>query len=163
MHLRDALERTEIPVLLLSGWQDLFLEQTLEQYGRLRERGVDVAMTIGPWTHSHMMTKAAPTAIRESLDWLGSHLGGTPSTRTAPVRIHLAGDGWLDLPSWPPTMPERVFHLNPGGRLADTAENGGTATFVYNPAIRRPPSAAGCSLRSAATATTPRWPGVPTC
>lgn len=133
MHLRDALERTEIPVLLLSGWQDLFLEQNLEQYERLRERGVDVAMTIGPWTHSHMMTKAAPTAIRESLDWLGSHLGGNPSARTAPVRIHLEGDGWLDLPSWPPAMPERVLHLNPGGRLADTPDNGSTATFVYNP------------------------------
>lgn len=139
MHLREALERTEIPVLLLSGWQDLFLEQTLEQYGRLHDRGVDVAMTIGPWTHSHMMTTAAPTAIRESLDWLGSHLQGTPSARTAPVRIHVQGDGWVDLPSWPPAMPERVLHLNPGGRLADSATPGSaTATFVYNPADPTP-------------------------
>ena len=30
--LHTALDRTEIPVLLLTGWQDLFIEQTLEQY-----------------------------------------------------------------------------------------------------------------------------------
>ena len=34
-----ALERTEIPVLLLTGWQDVFIEQTLEQYPRLRSVG----------------------------------------------------------------------------------------------------------------------------
>ncbi len=31
-----ALNRTEIPVLLIGGWQDLFLEQTLAQYQRLK-------------------------------------------------------------------------------------------------------------------------------
>ena len=43
MNLSIALDRAEIPVLLISGWQDIFLTQTLEQYRRLHERGVDVA------------------------------------------------------------------------------------------------------------------------
>ena len=51
MNLGVALERADIPILLISGWQDLFLDQTLEQYRRLHERGVDVAATIGPWSH----------------------------------------------------------------------------------------------------------------
>lgn len=138
LHLRDALDRAEIPVLLLSGWQDLFLEQTLEQYRRLRARGVTTAMTIGPWTHGHMMTKAAPSAIRESLDWLNTHLAGAPEQRQAPVRIHLDGQGWLDLADWPPPMPERVLYLQPGGALADAVPAPDTATFVYNPADPTP-------------------------
>ena len=34
MNIGDALDRTEIPVLLIGGWQDVFLEQTLAQYDR---------------------------------------------------------------------------------------------------------------------------------
>lgn len=143
LHLREALERTEIPVLLLTGWQDLFLEQTLEQYDCLRSRGVSTGLTIGPWTHGHMMTKAGPTVIRESLDWLGTHLGDAPSRRSKPVRIHIDGiaenGGWLELDEWPPPMPERVLYLQPAGRLAETAPDAGSAvTFVYNPADPTP-------------------------
>ena len=29
LRLTEALDRVEVPVLLFSGWQDLFLEQTL--------------------------------------------------------------------------------------------------------------------------------------
>ena len=139
LHLREALERTDVPVLLLSGWQDLFLEQTLTQYARLRERDVPVALTVGPWTHSHMMTKAAPTVIGETLDWLGTHLGGRPSQRPSPVRVHVGGHGWMQLPDWPPRMPEHVLHLQPGGRLDTTAPaQGGDEVFVYNPADPTP-------------------------
>ena len=54
MNLGEALDRTEIPVLLIGGWQDVFLEQTLAQYDRLKRRGVNVAMTIGAVdAHAH--------------------------------------------------------------------------------------------------------------
>lgn len=140
MRLHQALERAEIPVLLISGWQDLFLEQTMTQYQRLHERGVEVGLTLGPWTHTHLTTKAAPTVIRESLDWLGSHLAGRPSTRPQPVRIHVNGAGWTDLPQWPPAMPEVVRYLQPGGRLGDTVppETASPSTFTYDPADPTP-------------------------
>ncbi|MGD9620460.1 MAG: CocE/NonD family hydrolase [Mycolicibacterium sp.] len=143
LQLREALERTEIPVLLLTGWQDLFLEQTLEQYSRLRSRGVATGLTVGPWTHGQMMTKAGPTVIRESLDWLGAHLGAAAPQRPAPVRIHIAGTGdrggWVGLADWPPPMPERVLYLQPGGNLAPAIPEGGhSATFIYNPADPTP-------------------------
>ncbi|GJF09563.1 hydrolase [Mycolicibacterium cyprinidarum] len=143
VHLGDALDRADIPVLLLTGWQDLFVDQTLEQYRRLRDRGVDTAVTVGPWTHSQMMTKAAPTVIRETLDWLGTHLAGAPAQRRSPVRIHVDGSvdevGWLDLADWPPAMPEQVLYLQPAGRLTEVAPDaGGSATFVYNPADPTP-------------------------
>ena len=130
----DALKRTDIPVLLIGGWQDLFLEQTLMQYQALKERGVDVAATIGSWTHTQIMAKGAPTVIRESLDWLDAHLGGTGTTRS-PVRIKVNGKGWTDLPEWPPTMPERVLYLQPTGRLGDGAppDTAPPTRFTYNP------------------------------
>ncbi|MET0424326.1 MAG: CocE/NonD family hydrolase, partial [Actinoplanes sp.] len=44
----EALRRANVPVLLVGGWQDVFLEQTLEQYEALRARDVPVALTVGP-------------------------------------------------------------------------------------------------------------------
>jgi uncharacterized protein len=140
LQLHQALERTHIPVLLLSGWQDLFLEQTLAQYQRLHERGVPVAATIGPWTHTHMMTKGAPTVIRESLRWLDNHLAGTRRAARKPMRIHINGHGWQDLDDWPPAMPERVLYLRPAGHLGATApdQDAPASTFTFDPADPTP-------------------------
>ena len=136
----EALDRVQIPVLLISGWQDLFLEQTLAQYRHLRHRGVTVALTVGPWAHTHLMTKAAPTITRESLDWLDTHLAGCRIVSRSPVRIHLNGRGWIDLPDWPPSMPEQVLYVQPGGRLADAPPSATAppSVFTYNPADPTP-------------------------
>ena len=133
--LHAALERAEVPVLLLTGWQDLFVEQTLEQYARLRRRGVPVAVTVGPWTHGRMLTSGAPTVLRESLRWLSVHLAGKRGGRRSPVRVHVNHDGWLDLADWPPAMPEQVRYLQPGGRLGDAAppDTAPASTFTYDP------------------------------
>jgi uncharacterized protein len=140
LQLHQALERTQIPVLLLSGWQDLFLEQTLAQYQRLHERGVPVAVTIGPWTHSQLLTKGAPTVIRESLGWLDTHLAGSSSLTRKPVRIHVNGHGWQDLQDWPPAMPETVLYLRPAGLLARTAPDAHapSSKFTFDPADPTP-------------------------
>jgi putative CocE/NonD family hydrolase len=129
-----ALDRAQVPVLLFSGWQDLFLEQTLEQYRRLRDRGVDVALTVGPWTHTHMLTKGLGAVSRESLDWLATHLGGAPSTRRSRVRIFTAGQGWRELPDWPPATTEHALYLRPGGGLtAQPPPAAPPATFRFDP------------------------------
>ncbi len=137
--LHDALERSDVPVLLLSGWQDLFIEQTLQQYTRLRRRDVPVAMTVGPWTHARMLTVGAPTVLRESLRWLDAHLAGRGGARS-PVRIHVNHDGWLDLDDWPPAMPELVRHLQPGGRLGDAIppDTAPASVFTFDPADATP-------------------------
>ncbi len=136
----EALDRVRIPVLLTSGWQDLFLDQTLAQYRHLRQRDVPVALTVGPWPHSEMMTKGAPTVIRESLDWLGTHLAGTHTTSRSPVRVHVNGRGWTDLPDWPPSMPEETLYLRPGGSLGDTPPDATArpSSFTYDPADPTP-------------------------
>ena len=118
MKLDRALERVEVPVLLQTGWQDLFLPQTLEQYQRLSARGVDVGLTVGPWTHISMLTKGGRHVVTEALDWFAEHLGGSGiRTRAAPVKVFVTGaDQWRDLPGWPPPTTERLLHLQRGGR-----------------------------------------------
>lgn len=132
----EALDRVDIPVLLLSGWQDLFLDQTLDQYRHLRGRGVPTAMTIGPWTHTQMMTKGGPTVIRETLQWLDTHLAsGGRDTRRSPVRVNIHGDGWVELPDWPPATQYRDLYLLAGGQLGDAPgdDPGMTSSFTYQP------------------------------
>jgi uncharacterized protein len=135
----DALDRVQVPVLLLGGWQDIFLKQTLQQYGHLRGRGVDVALTVGPWTHAQMLGKGLAIGARESLDWLNTHLGGAPVLRRpSRVRVYVTGQGWRNLPDWPPTTTERALYLRPGRYLDETAPTGlkgvAPATFRYDPA-----------------------------
>jgi uncharacterized protein len=136
----EALQHVEVPILLLSGWQDLFVDQTLEQYEQLHRRGVPVALTIGPWTHSQLLTKGLTTVVGESLDWLGTHLAGAGQTTRSPVRIHINGHGWVELADWPPVMPEHALFLQPAGRLADAppSESAPGSTFTYDPADPTP-------------------------
>jgi putative CocE/NonD family hydrolase len=142
MQLGAALDRVQVPVLLLGGWQDLFLRQTLEQYAHLHHRGLDVAMTIGPWTHTNARGADARMLAREGLDWLAEHLGGVGSRlRWSPVRIFVTGLGeWRELPEWPPPSTEQVLHPGPGGRLGDepAPEDAAPAEFTYDPADPTP-------------------------
>ncbi len=143
LRFTEALDRVEVPILLLSGWQDLFLDQTLQQYRQLRGRGVPVALTVGPWTHSQLLTKGLRTVVGESLDWLGTHLTGRAETRRAIVRAYINGSDWVDLPDWPPAMPEHELFLQPTGWLSDrppapSAPPDRPRTFVYDPASPTP-------------------------
>ena len=150
MRMTAALDRCRVPVLLFSGWQDIFVDQTIEQYRQLRDRGVDVALTIGPWTHEQMVTKAAGQTVAETLEWLGAHLAGQRvAPRDQPVRVYVTGrtrPGWVHLPDWPPTTAERVFHLQPGGRLGTgpassspaSSVSSSVSVFRYDPANPTP-------------------------
>jgi putative CocE/NonD family hydrolase len=138
--LTDALDRVDIPVLLFSGWQDLFVEQTLDQFRHLRGRNVTTALTVGPWTHTELMTKGAPTVLRESLAWLDAHLGGKPAPSRSPVRARVGKGDWLELSDWPPAMPEHVLYLQPAHRLSEIPPDASAppSTFTFDPADPTP-------------------------
>jgi putative CocE/NonD family hydrolase len=137
-----ALERVEVPVLLIGGWQDIFLEQTIEQYQRLHARGIDVAMTVGPWSHLGAGAGGVRVASRETFDWLEEHLARRgPRRRRAAVRIFVTGaKEWRDLPEWPPGSKTRTLYLHPDGSLAalpPTTPRPGS-TFTFDPADPTP-------------------------
>jgi putative CocE/NonD family hydrolase len=141
MRLRAALDRVQIPVLLQSGWQDLFLQQSLEQYAHLSGRGVEVGLTVGPWTHIQEVTQGSRVLVPETLDWLADHLGGSGRrTRATPVKIFVTGaDQWRDIPAWPPATAPQTVHLHANGTLADAAPaDGATTTFTYDPSDPTP-------------------------
>lgn len=120
-----ALDHVRGPLLLVTGWQDAFLDQTLEQYRRLRARGVDVALTVGPWSHGAGGTET----LRESVLWLDG-------TRRAGARVHIGTtDGrWEEMDQWPPATTDEVRYLCPGGSLSDTAPAAGPpSSFRYDP------------------------------
>ncbi len=149
MRFPVALDRVQVPVLLLGGWQDIFLQQTVQQYRHLRGRGVDVAMTLGPWTHTQLLTKALATIAQESLDWLDAHLGDAPAPRRpSPVRVFVSGQGWRNLSDWPPATTDHALYFRPGGHLSETAPVAGTppARFRYDPS--RPTPTTGGPLLS---------------
>jgi putative CocE/NonD family hydrolase len=145
MRLGQALERVDVPVLLQDGWQDAFPEQMIFQYSQLRRRDVDVALTIGPWTHLEFGTKGLGVAMEETLDWLAEHLDGTGSRRRpSPVRVFVSGvQEWRNLPEWPPDAEQRVLYLQPDGGLDanQPTPEAGSSAFTYDPA--RPTPAVG--------------------
>jgi uncharacterized protein len=143
-----ALERIAVPTLLVGGWHDLFLEQTLEQYRTLAARGVPTRLLVGPWTHLEAATSG--TALSESLAWLDRYVGtgtrraGTgdaaadgrmPAGAERSVRIWVGGHHetpgasrilpapgkagqWRDIWGWPPQGTKQRWYLGPHGTLS---------------------------------------------
>jgi uncharacterized protein len=144
-----ALERISVPTLLIGGWQDIFLEQTLEQYGALAARGVPTRLLVGPWNHLDTATRAGPAYI-ESLAWLERHAGqvpGEPATGHS-ARIWVGGAReWRELATWPPpAQAQQRWYLGPDGTLSSAAQaNGTSAAFRYDPADPTP-SVGGATL-----------------
>jgi len=140
--LTDALDRVEVPVLLQTGWQDGFLHPVLASYHRLAERNVDVALTVGPWTHAQGGAEGTRVLLPDALSWFNQHLAGaTGPQRPAPVKVFVGGSeaGWHDLETWPPATTEHILYPHPGNRLAkEPAAPGAVAEFTYDPADPTP-------------------------
>ncbi|HVT67490.1 MAG TPA: CocE/NonD family hydrolase [Trebonia sp.] len=129
-----ATEKLQSPVLLIGGWQDIFLRQTLQQYQALSGRGVSARLIVGPWTHVQIATRGGGIALRETLGWLDRYTAGdqpgpsggpgptdvTGPSGPGPVRLYIGGGGgWRDFAAWPP--PESAgqrWALRADGRLS---------------------------------------------
>ncbi|MGA2828204.1 MAG: CocE/NonD family hydrolase [Streptosporangiaceae bacterium] len=163
-----ALDRVTVPTLLVGGWQDLFIEQTLEQYRRLAGRGVPVRLLVGPWAHLDLGTKGGAAAA-ESLAWLDRYAApegpgapgvpGVPGVPGAPrvpagsgagttlapersVRVWMGGAGeWREIGDWPPPGGRQRWYLGPRGALGTQPPAGPDAPatgFRYDPADPTP-------------------------
>ncbi len=109
-----------IPIYLMGGWYDLFLDWQLKDYQAIRAAGRHPFLLIGPWVHGDI--SSFPTMKRETLAWLHAHLKGNPGNlREAPVRLFVMGTNqWRDFSDWPPPAQNERWYLQPGGALAPT-------------------------------------------
>jgi putative CocE/NonD family hydrolase len=132
-----ALDRISVPTLLVGGWQDLFIEQTLDQYAALTAREVPARLLVGPW--AHLDATRAGVVFAESLDWLDRHIGGQERgepAKESSVRVFVGGSGqWRDLPAWPPPGSRQQSWYLAGDMTLTTSDAGpGEAGFRYDPA-----------------------------
>ena len=147
-----ALERITVPVLVVGGWQDLFIEQNIEQYRTLAARGVPTRLLVGPWAHLDLTTKGG-VAIVESMAWLDRYAapgkarghGAAPAAQPDhSVRIWVGGQGageWREIPDWPPRgNTQQRWYLGAPGSLSsqEPAPDVAAASFRYDPADPTP-------------------------
>ncbi|KAH8899775.1 CocE/NonD hydrolase [Thozetella sp. PMI_491] len=139
MQHAEALEKANVPILLNTGWYDLFLDQTMEQYARLHERGCDVELTIGPWDH---MNAGGIKVLPDIFAWMEEHVAGRAKRdKKFPVRVFVTGaEKWRDLPSWPPATTPRRFYLYPNKELCQDEPTGSrsSSSFTFDPLAPTP-------------------------
>jgi putative CocE/NonD family hydrolase len=142
LDLGAATARLAVPVSLVSGWDDAQLDQTLEQYRRLRGEGSGVRLIIGPWNHTSIFDKGWPTVFPRALSDLRAGLSAeSDSPADPPVRVHVGGGGqWRDLPGWPPPQARaRPWYLDADGALRDQPPaQAGSSSFRYDPSDPTP-------------------------
>lgn len=158
---RDYYDRIDIPMLMLSGWFDIFADRQLENFltAQANEQNPgDVRIIVGPWTHSmgfgeiHDYSFPDPrnilTFVDHLIDWYKHHLTGTPlSMDWGPALMYNAGAGtWHDRKTlWPTDNDELVLYLdgdsgaatcNPNGTLAATAPGDSAVVYyTYDPGV----------------------------
>jgi len=132
----------DVPVLVIAGWHDLFLQPDLDLFSVLRSGGSEGVrrhsrLVVGPWAHG------TPTSVVGMLDygfrasplfldlkedfnqlhrrWFDARMRGkdTGIDAEAPVRIFVMGTNrWRDEQEWPPARAvEEHWHLHGGGGL----------------------------------------------
>ena len=141
-----GVSEVKAPVVMITGWHDIFLPAQLRDYAALKEAGGRPALMIGPWTHGSAGLLGA--SMREGLAFLCDHLprgwGAAAAlrhdgVRPGTVRVHVEHAGWRDVPEWPPGgVPDEMF-LGPGGGLAASPPPASEPSrFYYDPADPTP-------------------------
>lgn len=142
---------TNIPVLNIGGWHDLFLGGTIDNYLALRARtslpdAKHQRLVIGPWAHGATtgMFPERSFGVRAGLDgaditgvqldWFKEHLAGVgavPQTESSPVRIFVMGPNvWRDEQDWPLPDTEYVEYFIGSASGARTGSGDGTLSTV---------------------------------
>lgn len=124
VRLANAAATTQIPVLMVGGWSDAFVEAQVDAWERLGSRDRSL-LVVGPWAHLGQTPGAisfpgldgpggaggSMLQVPRVLDWLDVHVkGATPRYPVSgAVTYVVGGDRWEVRPAWPPPTRERRF------------------------------------------------------
>jgi len=140
-------EQISVPALNISGWYDIFLWSTFQNYMGMKQRGGteearrNQRLIIGPWTHMNFSgsfperefgwggSSAAIDLPGFHLRWFDRWLKDVDHgiDQEPPVMIFVMGvDEWRTEADWPlPDMQTRPYYLHSGGQ-ANTLHGDGT-------------------------------------
>lgn len=143
-------ERIGAPALHISGWYDIFLWSTFQNYRGMRQRGgtdharLNQRVVIGPWTHSNFSgsfseREFGAAASGDALDLSGLHLrwfdrwlkgADNGVDREPPVTLFVMGaDRWRAEAEWPlPDTRYRPYYLRSAGQANTRHGDGALST-----------------------------------
>ena len=147
LHLDDIYPAVSVPMLLVTGWWDRFVDTVEHLPGLVREGDPSVRhrhrAIVGPWGHepSRFDGRVGPIDHGPAADidyatllgdWFDLHLKGVDSGRMAeraPVSLFVLGDDhWRSESAWPPkNVGGLTLYLSSGGS-ANTAAGDGRLT-----------------------------------
>ncbi|AXE28244.1 hypothetical protein C0216_32725 (plasmid) [Streptomyces globosus] len=146
---RESYAAIDVPVLHLTGWYDIFVTGTLENYRGIRECGKASQLVVGPWSHCvtdgiFPQRRYGLAADERSIDVTGLHLehfdrhlrGRAGAAVPEPVRLFLTGaDAWHTFPDWPvPGSRDLVLHLDGRRLTAGAPPAAGADLLRHDPA-----------------------------
>ncbi|KAG9185567.1 hypothetical protein G6011_06898 [Alternaria panax] len=134
MNFEQAVERADIPILLVGGWYDVFAPQIMRQSARLSERDTNVALMMGPWNHTQVDIQAE--VHKQSYNWIEQHLAKrNVEARSSSVQYFVTGEkAWRYEARWPPPTAVLEWYLGRGQRLTTEKDAGeGSSYFVFDP------------------------------
>jgi putative CocE/NonD family hydrolase len=136
-----------MPALNISGWYDIFVPSTLNNYSEMKKRNKDTRLIMGPWTHMNFsghfpeisFTQGSADAInlnKIKIDWFDRHVKGMDKPNGPSVKIYVMGiNQWRDEEDWPlPNTKYCSYYLHKGGKLsADKGDSETCDCYAYNP------------------------------
>jgi uncharacterized protein len=147
---RAGYEQINVPALNISGWYDIFLWSTFQNYIGMRQRGGteqarrNQRVIIGPWTHMNFSgsfpeREFGVAASSAAIDLTGIHLRwfdrwlkdmDNGIEEEPPVTIFVMGiDRWRTESDWPlPDTQYRPYYLHSAGQANTLYGNGTLST-----------------------------------
>lgn len=163
----------KIPSLHVSGWYDVFLQGTLDNFAAMQDAALPSNLIVGPWTHTSTMSSVGDVdfgvsgggevvGFRGSLTdihaaWFSHHLSPKNPDRVdggaaglPPVLLFVMGKNeWREEPAWPLERAVNVdYYLGESGTLTLECPTDKTAsdTYTYDPADPVPTTGGGIQM-----------------
>lgn len=133
----SGYQNITVPALNISGWYDIFVSSTLNNFNRMKQSGGSEnarkyqRLIMGPWSHmnftgvfpeiSYGENSSAQSIdlVQIKIDWFDRWLKGADKTdgTDLPVKIFVMGiNQWRDEAAWPlPDTKYKSFYLHSGG------------------------------------------------